>query len=111
MQRGHRISRTAFIVGSASALTACSPAPPALVGNQVGMDRTSDALRGRWKILATGSGTLLSIQFTTGGRERTHTQLLISGKSAARSPSGRPMTKPASVRFVPTEATELRPYS
>jgi hypothetical protein len=71
------------------------------------MDRTSDALRGRWKILATGSGTLLSIQFTTGGRERTHTQLLISGKSAARSPSGRPMAKPASVRFVPNRGNRV----
>ena len=100
MQREHSIKRTTFIAGTAAALAACSSASPALVAQQVGADSASDALRGRWKIVATPSAKLLSIQFTTGDRERTQMQFLISGNSAARSPSGAPMAKPASVRFV-----------
>jgi hypothetical protein len=100
MQRGRRINRTAFIVGSTSALAACSAASPDLVGQRVGADSTGDTLRGRWKIIAMPSKTLLDVQFASGGHERIQTQYLIAGESAMRSPSGSPIAKSASVKFV-----------
>jgi hypothetical protein len=104
MQREHRIKRATFIAGSAAALAACSATSPVSLNQRVGATSPSDALRGRWKVVPTPSATLLSIQFVTGGNEHTQMQFLISGYSAARSPSGRAMAEPASVRFVSDQA-------
>lgn len=107
MQREHRIKRTTFIAGTAAALAACSSPSPISLNQRInvsGVASTSDALRGRWKIVVTPSARLLSVQFAAGGRERTQMQFLISGNSPARSPSGRVMAQPASVRFISNQA-------